>query len=610
MLDGSAIDTKLLLSTRTGFWFNERPDLRFWICFLALNALLFTPFYLLTRESSTFWPTVQTNTQSIGILLRDLTLWRENFDLFRFNLELALLVALWIYVQRTRGRVLFWLLNVGYLFALLYYSYEAILIYLYQVEPVLYNQLHLFGEGLPFLMRHLHLPIWTYAAALLLTISIVAGIIFLVRNMVAGAADRRLSRATRLIFGSLVALLSIAAIFYQSSLAQPQMVVSSLTYKVARNASESLRIYREVLGFDDGRILAAYDYDDHILEQRPNIYLVFVESYGSVLYKRPDYKIAYEALLDELETGLASAGWHASSALSEAPTWGGGSWLSYTSALFGLNIDNHPQFLSLLNRYQYADFPDFGSYLKTQGYRYVRLSSLSTEMRDDVWLQYKNFYGADQWLRYRDLEYVGPEYGWGPAPPDQYAFNFADRTIRDQSDEPLLLFFITQNSHYPWTPLPELVEDWQTLNAPGTEPEAPNPEFIDHEVRRQNYFNAVEYQLRFLTDFVMKQGDEDAILILVGDHQPPRVSRRNDGFDTPLHVIGRDQQFVESFEEFGFEPGLSVSGAQPTMKHAGLYSMLVRLLVDRYGADKESPSKSLPEYYPDGITISPRLPVD
>lgn len=66
--------------------------------------------------------------------------------------------------------------------------------------------------------------------------------------------------------------------------------------------------------------------------------LVFVESYGSVLYKRPDYALAYTALLDELQSALTADGWHTASALSEAPTWGGGSWMAYTSALFGLRI--------------------------------------------------------------------------------------------------------------------------------------------------------------------------------------------------------------------------------------------------------------------------------
>ncbi len=93
-----------------------------------------------------------------------------------------------------------------------------------------------------------------------------------------------------------------------------------------------------------------------------------MESYGSVLYKRPDWRPAYEALLGELQQELAGGGWHVATALSESPTWGGGSWMAYTSALFGLRIDSHPEYLSLLDEYQEVAYPDLGRYLQSQGY--------------------------------------------------------------------------------------------------------------------------------------------------------------------------------------------------------------------------------------------------
>ena len=148
-----------------------------------------------------------------------------------------------------------------------------------------------------------------------------------------------------------------------------------------------------------------------------------------MLYKRDDYRLAYEALLDELEPQLVDAGWHVATTLSEAPTWGGGSWMSYTSTLFGLRIEEHPSYLALVDHYQERDYPDLGSYLQSQGYTYSRVSSLATELKDEEWKRYMSFFGVDKWLRYGDLGYVGQRYGWGPAPPDQYVLNFADRTL-------------------------------------------------------------------------------------------------------------------------------------------------------------------------------------
>ena len=158
-----------------------------------------------------------------------------------------------------------------------------------------------------------------------------------------------------------------------------------------------------------------------------------------------------------------------------------------------------------------------------------------------------------------------------------------------------MFFTITQNSHYPWTPLPALADNWQALNSPGDAP-APASELIEHRERRQNYWNAVEYQLEMLTDFILSEPNQEAIFVLAGDHQPPRVSRGEDGWDTPLHIIAQNGDFVASFAEYGFENGLEVREAEPTFRHEGFYSLFVRQLLAAFGRDGE-----LPPYLPEGV---------
>ena len=172
--------------------------------------------------------------------------------------------------------------------------------------------------------------------------------------------------------------------------------------------------------FDDKAVLAAYDYSRHPLQRKPDIYLIFVESYGSVLYKRPDYRREYTSLLAKLQQQLDSAGWHTTSTLSESPTWGAGSWMAYGSVLLGIRIDNHPQFLSLFNKYQVADYPNLGRTLPGQGYYFAWVSSIEDQLDERAWSKYRRFYGVDEVLRYRDFHYQGANYGWGPSPPDQY----------------------------------------------------------------------------------------------------------------------------------------------------------------------------------------------
>jgi phosphoglycerol transferase MdoB-like AlkP superfamily enzyme len=273
--------------------------------------------------------------------------------------------------------------------------------------------------------------------------------------------------------------------------------------------------------------------------------------------------------------------------------------MAYTSALFGLRIDNHPEYLSLLEEYQDAAYPDLGRYLQSQGYYSLFVSSIAKELRESDLEQYLNFYGVDDWLTYGRLDYQGPRYGWGPAPPDQYVLWHVEKEVAATLDQPKFIFTITQNSHYPWVPQPEVVDDWQTLNLPAEDPSAPLPDQIPSQAKRRNYMNAIDYQLRFLTDFILKNGRDNAVYVLIGDHQPQQVSRREDGFETPIHIISRDADFADLFQEYGFVDGLILEDIAPSLRHEGLYSLLVRTLLTSYG----KAGSVLPDYLPDGIVL-------
>jgi hypothetical protein len=273
--------------------------------------------------------------------------------------------------------------------------------------------------------------------------------------------------------------------------------------------------------------------------------------------------------------------------------------MAYTSAMFGLGIDSHPEYLFLLDEYQEVAYPDLGRYLQSQGYYSLFVSSIAKELKDGVLQQYLNFYGVDDWLTYDRLDYQGPRYGWGPAPPDQYVLWYVEKEVAAALDQPKFIFTITQNSHYPWVPQPQMVDDWRTLNRPAEDPAAPLPDQVTSQAKRRNYMNAVDYQLRFLTDFILKNGRDNAVYVLIGDHQPQQVSRREDGFETPVHIISRDAGFVESFRDYGFVDGLIVKDIEPTLRHEGFYSLFVRGLLASYGQD----GAVLPDYLPNGIVL-------
>jgi hypothetical protein len=138
-----------------------------------------------------------------------------------------------------------------------------------------------------------------------------------------------------------------------------------------------------------------------------------------------------------------------------------------------------------------------------------------------------------------------------------------------------------------------MVADWHSLNAnePGAQPSAAQASDL-----RQEYAQAVTYQLQMLTEFVLNNRDEHSLFVLIGDHQPPRVSRRADGWATPIHIISRDPALVDHLAEYGFSPGLRVRTLEPTLHHEGVYSLLVRLLMANDGDQQIA----LPTYLPNG----------
>ena len=123
---------------------------------------------------------------------------------------------------------------------------------------------------------------------------------------------------------------------------------------------------------------------------------------------------------------------------------------------------------------------------------------------------------------------------------------------------------------------------------------------IEHDQRRANYLNSIDYELEYLTRFILERGTENDIFVLVGDHQPPRVSRRDDGFETPMHIISRNPDFIAGLAEYGFTPGLHVDVASnEPLRHEGFFSMFARALLSAYGEDPDT----LPPYLPKGVLL-------
>ena len=381
------------------------------------------------------------------------------------------------------------------------------------------------------------------------------------------------------------------------------------------NLAASLRMYRALQRGLENSPYARYA-QDYPLQRKPDIHLWLVESYGRLLIIDPEAGPAWREQIQDIEARLNAKGWHAVSAFSRAPISGGRSWLAEGTLLTGIYVRFEAVFQHLV-----ADIdktPNLVSYLDAQGYETVLIAPKDKPRPGvaDV-----NRYNYDRRIQALDLDYTGPRFGWGII-PDQYTLGFASDNVLPSIDGPVFTDFHMVSSHAPWQMIPNLVDDWRTLNeadAPeGAQTQdrlaTPNEEFLSRVRRFQRrkpkytwmgnsdalkidaYAAAIRYDLELLTR-QLERMEDDAIVIIMGDHQPPLLSREDSSYDVPVHILARDPALLDEFRRQGFIEGLGLnSGRDALMAHEGMFSMMVRNLARCCSAEPGA----LPDYLPDG----------
>jgi phosphoglycerol transferase MdoB-like AlkP superfamily enzyme len=581
---------------------NQHPDLWVWFSFVLLNSVLLLPYYLFNRSDSRILPLPGIDLFSWGGLFVS----RGHVDLLRINLEVTLALALWLNLAGSWGikaRKRYWrIFLVLYSLALFYKSYTGVLTGLYQMEPNFFNDVAFIGSGMPFFLNAMELSNWVFLAG-------ISGIIILFGSLYSGTRAlfvrlpvEKTGRGTRVLLAGISLLTLVYAGVYHPVLSDSKSVINSLAAEAVKDIESSLKSRRTVEGFDVSRPFRTYDYDRYSLREKPDVYLILLESYGSVLYSKEHFRSPYLVFLDGFEETIASQGWSSMSMVSESPTWGGGTWISYTSLLFGLQIREQRQYETLHQTYQRIPYPNLGRYFHTQGYKYVWVSPIQQRISPEREMADRNFFGVDQWITLETMDYHGPLYGWGPSPPDQYTFGVMGDFLGSQ-EQPVFMVYLTQNSHYPWTPLPPWMPDWHVfagLNPQGEGLAQGSGKPHVFRESRQNYLNAMEYTFKALGEFITGLKDSNAIIVLIGDHQPPAVSYKGDGYGTMLHIISQDDAFLKTFQDYGFTGGLLLDDSQEELAHEGFYSLFVRSLTTRYGVTPQD----LPPYLPNGLPFT------
>jgi hypothetical protein len=303
---------------------------------------------------------------------------------------------------------------------------------------------------------------------------------------------------------------------------------------------------------------------------RQDVYLIFVESYGTTVFDTPEFSAALRSSLIQFEAALRGAGYAIASNRLVSPTFGGGSWLAHATLASGVRLDDPVLYAQLLGSGRKL----LPSYFKEAGWRAVDImpgiKAPAPEAR--AWGFDREFYAAE-------LGYHGPSFGWF-AIPDQFTL---DRTTKILSgigaERPIFSQIVLVSSHIPFSPVPPYLADWAdcadfaTISKSAWE-EINRPP--DWTALGPDYLKSLRYDFAVLGDWLANHLPGKALVILLGDHQPPAVvGGELQQWTVPIHVLSRDPELVAPFIAAGYVSGVVPTQAPP---HRGMETFLPSFL--------------------------------
>jgi hypothetical protein len=292
-----------------------------------------------------------------------------------------------------------------------------------------------------------------------------------------------------------------------------------------------------------------------------DVLLVFVESYGRVAIEDPAVSPEVNAVLTRSTDSLRAAGYSSRSAFLTSSTYAGISWLAHGTLQSGLWIDSQGRYNQLLQTERLT----LSSAFKRAGWRTVAAVPSNTE----DWPEGKSFYQYDAVYDSRNVGYVGPKFGYASM-PDQYTLAALQRHELAQPDHsPVMAEIDLVSSHGPWAPLPRMV-DWTAVGDGSVFADMPAQgqsadEVIgDPELSKAAYGESIRYSLTALISYMETYGDDDLVVVAVGDHQPAAVvSGEGASRDVPITIIAHDTEVMDRIASWGWQPGMRPDPAAP-----------------------------------------------
>jgi hypothetical protein len=296
-----------------------------------------------------------------------------------------------------------------------------------------------------------------------------------------------------------------------------------------------------------------------------DVIVAFVESYGRVAVEDPALAPQVGAVLDAGNRRLRAAGFASRSAFLTSPTATGISWLAHSTLQSGLWIENQRRYSELLA----SDRLTLSLAFRRAGWRTVAVEPANN--RD--WPEGASFYGYDRIYDARNLGYRGSAFSFASV-PDQYTLSAFERSERaTPGHTPVMAEIDLLSSHAPWAPIPEII-DWDDVgdgSVFGSTTGAGDPADIvlkrDRTRVRTDYQRSIEYSLNTLISYVETHGDDDLVLVFLGDHQPaPVITGEGASRDVPITIVARDRAVLDRISGWGWQDGLKPGPQAPVWR--------------------------------------------
>jgi hypothetical protein len=311
-----------------------------------------------------------------------------------------------------------------------------------------------------------------------------------------------------------------------------------------------------------------------------HVFLFLVESYGATVIDRPDLARDIAPVYEATGRALAAAGFDVASGLLSSPTYAGRSWLAQETVATGVRASD-----TVVDELIQRERPTtMARIFREAGYRTVLVQPGSTHRGLYRWpYDFEQIYSA--W----DLDYRGPGYRWAPM-PDQFTVDFVHRREVARAARPLLLEYALVSSHAPWSDQPPFTADWDAIGDGRVFADLPTARFPIGWTNLADgagaYLQSIRYDLEVLGDYVARFVPGDALVIVLGDHQPvAEVTRASPSAAVPVHVISRNRALVDAFRARGYASGMRPA---PAASPRGLETLLPDLLADL--ADQRAPA--------------------